>query len=168
MPRACFDYPTTPRNKLRRGSLAQSVALVFRCRVGHRLLCLWHNVTCCGTNRGYRDSAIGSIRRVTRTLVCCYLACLTSTCRVSNASAWRLLSRSCMWRRPAPTQNRTWILHQRRSASSRIWTHAPPRRFFALARTALWIAHAIEEYSESPLRFRPRADYIGPTVAPPA
>jgi citrate synthase len=31
----------------------------------------------------------------------------------------------------------------------------------AVARTAGWLAHAIEEYSESPLRFRPRASYVG-------
>jgi citrate synthase len=33
---------------------------------------------------------------------------------------------------------------------------------FAVARTAGWLAHAIEEYSEAPLRFRPRAAYTGP------
>jgi citrate synthase len=33
---------------------------------------------------------------------------------------------------------------------------------FAIARTAGWIAHALEEYGESPLRFRARAVYIGP------
>jgi citrate synthase len=33
---------------------------------------------------------------------------------------------------------------------------------FATARTAGWIAHALEEYSEAPLRFRARAIYIGP------
>ncbi len=32
---------------------------------------------------------------------------------------------------------------------------------FALARTAGWLAHALEEYEEQPLRFRPRARYIG-------
>ena len=32
----------------------------------------------------------------------------------------------------------------------------------AVARTAGWLAHAIEEYSERPLRFRTRAAYIGP------
>jgi citrate synthase len=32
---------------------------------------------------------------------------------------------------------------------------------FGLARTAGWIAHALEEYSEEPLRFRARAIYIG-------
>jgi citrate synthase len=34
---------------------------------------------------------------------------------------------------------------------------------FAIARTAGWLAHAGEEYGESPLRFRPRARYTGPT-----
>lgn len=32
---------------------------------------------------------------------------------------------------------------------------------FAVARTAGWIAHALEEYGEKPLRFRARAIYIG-------
>jgi citrate synthase len=32
---------------------------------------------------------------------------------------------------------------------------------FAVARTAGWIAHALEEYREPPLRFRPRAAYTG-------
>lgn len=35
---------------------------------------------------------------------------------------------------------------------------------FAIARTAGWLAHAIEEYGEAPLRFRPRARYVGPTA----
>lgn len=33
---------------------------------------------------------------------------------------------------------------------------------FAVARCAGWLAHACEEYTETPLRFRPRADYVGP------
>jgi len=33
---------------------------------------------------------------------------------------------------------------------------------FAVARTAGWLAHAIEEYAEEPLRFRARAAYTGP------
>ncbi|MFN3215948.1 MAG: citrate/2-methylcitrate synthase [Acidimicrobiales bacterium] len=33
---------------------------------------------------------------------------------------------------------------------------------FAIARTAGWLAHAIEEYAEAPLRFRPRPRYTGP------
>jgi citrate synthase len=33
---------------------------------------------------------------------------------------------------------------------------------FAIARTAGWLAHAIEEYAEVPLRFRPRPRYTGP------
>jgi len=32
---------------------------------------------------------------------------------------------------------------------------------FAIARTAGWLAHALEEYGEEPLRFRPRAIYAG-------
>ena len=32
---------------------------------------------------------------------------------------------------------------------------------FALARIAGWIAHALEEYAETPLRFRTRAIYVG-------
>jgi len=35
---------------------------------------------------------------------------------------------------------------------------------FAISRTAGWLAHAMEEYDEQPLRFRPRASYIGPTA----
>ncbi len=31
----------------------------------------------------------------------------------------------------------------------------------SIARMAGWLAHAIEEYAEAPLRFRPRASYIG-------
>ncbi|MFE0579602.1 MULTISPECIES: citrate synthase [unclassified Streptomyces] len=33
---------------------------------------------------------------------------------------------------------------------------------FAVARTAGWIAHALEEYQERPLRMRPSGDYRGP------
>ncbi len=33
---------------------------------------------------------------------------------------------------------------------------------FGVARAAGWIAHALEEYGETPLRFRPRALYFGP------
>lgn len=37
---------------------------------------------------------------------------------------------------------------------------------FAVARTAGWIAHALEEYAEEPLRFRPQGVYFGPDPAP--
>lgn len=33
---------------------------------------------------------------------------------------------------------------------------------FGISRSAGWIAHALEEYQEPPLRFRPRAHYVGP------
>lgn len=33
---------------------------------------------------------------------------------------------------------------------------------FTVARIAGWLAHAIEEYAEAPLRYRPRATYVGP------
>ncbi len=33
----------------------------------------------------------------------------------------------------------------------------------SIARIAGWLAHAQEEYGEAPLRFRPRASYVGPT-----
>ncbi|MEU5276440.1 citrate/2-methylcitrate synthase [Streptomyces asoensis] len=33
---------------------------------------------------------------------------------------------------------------------------------FAIARTAGWIAHALEEYDERPLRMRPSGHYVGP------
>jgi citrate synthase len=32
---------------------------------------------------------------------------------------------------------------------------------FAISRTSGWLAHAVEEYDERPLRFRPRARYLG-------
>ncbi|MEU1152480.1 citrate/2-methylcitrate synthase, partial [Streptomyces sp. NPDC005918] len=32
---------------------------------------------------------------------------------------------------------------------------------FAVARTAGWIAHALEEYGERPLRMRPSGQYVG-------
>jgi citrate synthase len=32
---------------------------------------------------------------------------------------------------------------------------------FVIARTAGWVAHALEEYGETPIRFRPRALYTG-------
>ena len=32
---------------------------------------------------------------------------------------------------------------------------------FAVARTAGWIAHALEEYGERPLRMRPSGLYVG-------
>ncbi len=42
---------------------------------------------------------------------------------------------------------------------------AATEAIFALARMAGWVAHAIEEYGEAPLRFRTRALYDGPPVA---
>ncbi|WP_433858600.1 citrate/2-methylcitrate synthase [Streptomyces kronopolitis] len=38
---------------------------------------------------------------------------------------------------------------------------------FAIARTAGWIAHALEEYSEQPLRLRPSGQYHGPRPPQP-
>lgn len=39
----------------------------------------------------------------------------------------------------------------------------------AIARVAGWVAHALEEYGERPLRYRPMAAYVGPrSSAPPA
>ncbi|MBY8885349.1 citrate synthase [Streptomyces sp. PTM05] len=38
---------------------------------------------------------------------------------------------------------------------------------FSVARTAGWIAHALEEYAESPLRMRPRGRYDGPMPPQP-
>lgn len=37
---------------------------------------------------------------------------------------------------------------------------------FAIARTAGWLAHAMEEYDEQPLRFRPKARYLGARTPP--
>ncbi len=42
-----------------------------------------------------------------------------------------------------------------------------PEVLFAIARCAGWLAHAIEEYQERPVRFRPRAHYLGPTPVRP-
>ena len=39
--------------------------------------------------------------------------------------------------------------------------HEAGEAIFAIARTAGWVAHGIEEFSETPLRFRPRARYTG-------
>jgi citrate synthase len=38
---------------------------------------------------------------------------------------------------------------------------------FAVARTAGWIAHALEEYGERPLRMRPSGHYVGPRPPQP-
>ena len=38
---------------------------------------------------------------------------------------------------------------------------------FAVARTAGWIAHTLEEYEERPLRMRPRGRYVGPRPPQP-
>ena len=38
---------------------------------------------------------------------------------------------------------------------------------FAIARTAGWIAHALEEYRERPLRMRPSGQYQGPRPPQP-
>ncbi|MEV0847132.1 citrate synthase [Streptomyces sp. NPDC049954] len=38
---------------------------------------------------------------------------------------------------------------------------------FAVARTGGWIAHALEEYAEAPLRLRPRGTYTGPEAGQP-
>ncbi len=42
---------------------------------------------------------------------------------------------------------------------------AATEAIFAIARIAGWVAHAIEEYGEAPLRFRTRALYDGPPVS---
>ena len=39
---------------------------------------------------------------------------------------------------------------------------------FAFARIAGWIAHALEEYQEKPLRFRAHSVYLGPVLGPNA
>jgi citrate synthase len=44
---------------------------------------------------------------------------------------------------------------------------AATEAIFDIARTTGWIAHAIEEYGEAPLRFRARALYSGPSTLPP-
>ena len=45
-----------------------------------------------------------------------------------------------------------WLAGMRRGSGEAI---------FAIARTAGWIAHGLEEWQETPLRFRPRARYVG-------
>lgn len=42
--------------------------------------------------------------------------------------------------------------------------HDAGEALFGVARSAGWIAHALEEYGERPLRFRPRARYVGPAA----
>lgn len=39
--------------------------------------------------------------------------------------------------------------------------HSAGETIFAISRSAGWVAHAIEEYGETALRFRPRARYLG-------
>ena len=46
----------------------------------------------------------------------------------------------------------TWLAGMERDAGEAV---------FAIARTAGWLAHGLEEYDEQPLRFRPRARYTG-------
>jgi citrate synthase len=50
----------------------------------------------------------------------------------------------------------TWLSGMRADAGEVI---------FAVARTAGWLAHAMEEYEEPALRFRPRARWMGPSTA---
>ena len=38
---------------------------------------------------------------------------------------------------------------------------------FAVGRTAGWVAHALEEYAERPLRMRPSGQYTGPMPPQP-
>ncbi|MCP5027955.1 MAG: hypothetical protein GY929_16895 [Actinomycetia bacterium] len=47
------------------------------------------------------------------------------------------------------------------------WSADSGEAIFAIARTAGWLAHALEEYDEEPLRFRPRARYVGPRTGSP-
>lgn len=49
----------------------------------------------------------------------------------------------------------TWAAHMSDGAGEAI---------FGVARSAGWVAHAIEEYEEPALRFRPRAHYVGPAT----
>lgn len=46
----------------------------------------------------------------------------------------------------------TWLAGMEADAGEKV---------FAISRTAGWLAHAIEEYDEAPVRFRPRARYTG-------
>jgi citrate synthase len=40
--------------------------------------------------------------------------------------------------------------------------HDAGTAIFALGRLAGWIAHALDEYEQRPMRLRPRGRYIGP------
>lgn len=71
------------------------------------------------------------------------------------------------WSAGAPTQSPnvdlalgafTWLADMAPDAGEAV---------FAISRTAGWIAHGLEEYTEPPLRFRPRARYTGPRQARP-
>lgn len=84
-----------------------------------------------------------------------------------------------------PPDARRWAVVEDFLAVGRRGTHRPPtvdfalaaltytagmdagagEAVFALARSAGWIAHALEEYAEDPQRFRPATTYLGP---PPA
>jgi citrate synthase len=44
------------------------------------------------------------------------------------------------------------------------WPGEAGEAIFAVSRTGGWLAHALEEYREQPLRFRPRARYVGPPL----
>ncbi len=46
------------------------------------------------------------------------------------------------------------------------WSSDSGEAIFAISRIGGWLAHALEEYDEEPLRFRPRARYVGPRPVP--
>ena len=61
-----------------------------------------------------------------------------------------------------PAQHRPG--HRRAGLRHAACRSAATEAIFDIARIAGWIAHAIEEYGEAPLRFRTRALYTGPPV----
>ena len=84
----------------------------------------------------------------------------TRTANVDTASSWSARSTSAVLSARTPvTANVELAL-----AALEFTAHMPRDGgdlVFALARTAGWLAHAVEEYGEPPLRFRGRAVYVG-------
>ena len=85
----------------------------------------------------------------------------------ARRTRWR--RRATWWRRPPGTPRCTptsiW-----RSPSLSVAVGMPAEAgetVFAVARTAGWIAHALEEYAERPLRMRPSGQYNGPRPPQP-
>ena len=81
------------------------------------------------------------------------MGALASTGQSGTPSTCRTLIGHCEAHRASARDPHSWRWGMIRDAGAAI---------FAIARTTGWIAHGIEEYGETPMRFRPRARYIGP------